>query len=99
MCRTCGRAWARRILVSADEVIVVATPDLANLRNAKNLIDNVKGARLNDAPSRLVLNGVGMLKRPEIAVRGIRQGGRDRSDRDHSPRREAVRRRRPTMGK
>jgi pilus assembly protein CpaE len=61
-------AWARRILVSADEVIVVATPDLANLRNTKNLIDNVKGARLNDAPSRLVLNGVSMLKRPEIAA-------------------------------
>jgi pilus assembly protein CpaE len=60
--------WARRILVSADEVIVVASPDLANLRNTKNLIDNVKGARLNDAPSRLVLNGVGMLKRPEIAT-------------------------------
>jgi len=58
-------AWARRILVSADEVIVVASPDLANLRNTKNLIDNVKGARLNDAPSRLILNGVGMLKRPE----------------------------------
>ena len=49
-------------------MIVVATPDLANLRNTKNLIDNVKGARLNDAPSRLVLNGVGMLKRPEIAA-------------------------------
>ena len=38
------------------------------MRNTKNLIDNVKGARLNDAPSRLVLNGVGMLKRPEIAA-------------------------------
>jgi len=60
--------WARRILVSADEVIVIANPDLANLRNAKNLIDNVKAARLNDAPPRLVLNGVGMLKRPEIAA-------------------------------
>jgi len=60
--------WARRILVSADEVIVIASPDLANLRNAKNLIDNVKSARLNDAPPRLVLNGVGMLKRPEIAA-------------------------------
>jgi pilus assembly protein CpaE len=60
--------WARRILVSADDVIVVASPDLANLRNTKNLIDNVKGARLNDAPPRLVLNGVGMLKRPEIAA-------------------------------
>src|SRR5271169_6052214 len=60
--------WARRILVSADEVLVVASPDLANLRNTKNLIDNVKSARLNDAPPRLVLNGVGMLKRPEIAA-------------------------------
>jgi pilus assembly protein CpaE len=60
--------WARRILVSADDVIVVASPDLANLRNAKNLIDNVKGARLHDAAPRLVLNGVGMLKRPEIAA-------------------------------
>ena len=60
--------WARRILVSADEVIVIASPDLANLRNAKNLIDNVKSARPNDAPPRLVLNGVGMLKRPEIAA-------------------------------
>jgi pilus assembly protein CpaE len=60
--------WARRILVSADEVIVIASPDLANLRNAKNLIDNVKSGRLNDAPPRLVLNGVGMFKRPEIAA-------------------------------
>ncbi len=60
--------WARRMLVFADEVIVIANPDLANLRNAKNLIDNVKSARLNDAPPRLVLNGVGMLKRPEIAA-------------------------------
>ena len=60
--------WARRILVSADEVIVIASPDLAHLRNAKNLIDNVKAARLNDAPPRLILNGVGMLKRPEIAA-------------------------------
>ncbi len=60
--------WARRILVSADEVIVIASPDLANLRNAKNLIDGVKSARLNDSPPRLVLNGVGMVKRPEIAA-------------------------------
>jgi pilus assembly protein CpaE len=60
--------WARRILVAADEVVVIANPDLANLRNAKNLIDNVKSVRLNDAPPRLVLNGVGMLKRPEIGA-------------------------------
>ena len=60
--------WARKILISADEVVVVASPDLANLRNAKNLIDNIKSARPHDHPPRLVLNGVGMLKRPEISA-------------------------------
>jgi pilus assembly protein CpaE len=60
--------WARRTLISADEVVVVASPDLANLRNAKNLIDNIKIARPHDHPPRLVLNCVGMLKRPEISA-------------------------------
>ena len=32
-------AWTKRILVGADEILVVAGPDLANLRNAKNMID------------------------------------------------------------
>ena len=61
-------AWARRTLVAADEVVLVANPDLANLRNAKNLLDALKGARPNDGPPRLALNGVGMMRRPEIAV-------------------------------
>jgi pilus assembly protein CpaE len=61
-------AWTRRVLVGADEVVVVASPDLANLRNAKNLIDNIKTARPHDFPPRLVINGVGMNRRPEIAV-------------------------------
>ena len=61
-------AWSRRALVGADEVVAVAAPDLANLRNAKNLADVLKTARPNDAPPRLVLNGTGMPKRPEIAV-------------------------------
>ncbi len=62
---TPGRAacWSR-----ADEVIVVAQPDLANLRNAKNIIDNIKTARPHDHPPRLILNNVGVPKRPEIPV-------------------------------
>jgi pilus assembly protein CpaE len=60
--------WSRRMLVAADDVVVVASPDLANLRNAKNLIDNIKNARPQDHPPRLVLNGVGMVKRPEITT-------------------------------
>ena len=61
-------AWSRRALIGADEVVVAAAPDLANLRNAKNLIDVLRTARPNDAAPRLVLNGVGLPKRPEIAV-------------------------------
>ena len=58
--------WAKRTLVSADEVVIVAEPDLANLRNAKSLVEYLMQARPNDAPPKLVLNRVGMPKRPEI---------------------------------
>src|SRR5207302_11452732 len=40
--------WTRRVLIGADEILVVAAPDLANLRNAKNMIDLLRAARPND---------------------------------------------------
>ncbi|MCB1429852.1 MAG: CpaE family protein [Nitratireductor sp.] len=60
--------WTRQILASADEVVITASPELANLRNAKNLIDALKELRPNDGPPRLVMNQVGIPKRPEISV-------------------------------
>jgi pilus assembly protein CpaE len=62
----CWTAWSKRALIAADEIVIVASPDLANLRNAKNLIDLTRSQRPHDAPPRLVLNQVGMPKRPEI---------------------------------
>lgn len=62
-------AWTRRILLSSDDLVIVAAPDLASLRNAKNMIDLVRRARPNDAPPRLVLNQVGLPGRPEIPVK------------------------------
>ena len=59
-------AWTRRTLISADEILVVAGPDLANLRNAKNLLDLLKAARPNDHRPAYCLNQVGVPKRPEI---------------------------------
>jgi pilus assembly protein CpaE len=59
--------WTRTTLARADEVVIVASPELANLRNTKNLLDTLKQLRPNDAPPRLVLNQVGVPKRPEIA--------------------------------
>ena len=58
--------WTRRLLTSADDILVVAAPDLANLRNAKNLMDMMRAARPNDRRPYYCLNQVGVPKRPEI---------------------------------
>ncbi|MGL5136802.1 MAG: AAA family ATPase, partial [Beijerinckiaceae bacterium] len=61
-------AWTRRALVGADEIVIVAVPDLANLRNTKTLLDTLRQARPNDKPPHVMLNLVGVPKRPEIGV-------------------------------
>jgi pilus assembly protein CpaE len=62
-------AWTKSVLLQADEVIVTAAPDLANLRNAKNVVDLLQQARRNDSKPHLVMNMVNMPKRPEISVK------------------------------
>ena len=60
--------WTKNTLTKADDVIITATPELANLRNAKNLVDMLKRLRPNDPPPKLVINQAGMPKRPEISA-------------------------------
>jgi len=60
--------WTRRALIGADDILLVATPDLANLRNIKNIFDTLKAARPNDHLPLYCLNQTGMPKRPEISV-------------------------------
>lgn len=61
-------AWTRHVMMSADELVIVAAPELASLRNVKALIDTLKTLRRNDRPPHIVLNMVGMPKRPEIPL-------------------------------
>jgi pilus assembly protein CpaE len=61
--------WMRKVLMTADDVVITATPDLACLRNAKNIVDLMRQARANDAPPWLVLNQVGVPGRPEIPLK------------------------------
>lgn len=61
--------WSKRILTQADEVVITVAPDLANLRNAKNIVDLLKSARSNDGPPHLVINMANMPKRPEIGIK------------------------------
>lgn len=58
--------WTRKVLVAADEVVITATPDLASLRNTHNLLDLLRQARLHDPDPKILLNQVGMPRRPEI---------------------------------
>ncbi len=59
-------SWTKRVLTGADEIIVTASPALADLRNTKHVIDTLNESRRNDALPQMVLNQVGVPKRPEI---------------------------------
>jgi pilus assembly protein CpaE len=59
-------AWTRRALIGADDILVIAAPDLANLRNSKSMIDLLRSSRPNDRRPLYALNMVGVPKRPEI---------------------------------
>src|SRR5206468_7912380 len=58
--------WTKRSLIAADDILIVAAPDLASLRNTKNLYDLLKAQRPNDRAPLYCLNQVGVPKRPEI---------------------------------
>ena len=62
-------SWIQDTLIGSDEVILVCQPDLASLRNGKNLLDQLKNHRPNDVPPRLVINMAGVPNRPEIPVK------------------------------
>ena len=65
--------WTKRLLLQADEVMITASPDLANLRNAKNIVDLLKTARKNDSRPHLILNMANVAKRQEITVKEFEQ--------------------------
>jgi pilus assembly protein CpaE len=62
-------AWVKATLIGADDIVISATPDLASLRNAKNIIELLRQNRQNDTAPKLVLNQVGQPKRPEIPLK------------------------------
>ena len=64
-------AWTRRALEGADDIMIVAEPDLANLRNARNMLHVLKASRPNDRMPLYCLNQIGMPKRPEIDRRSF----------------------------
>src|SRR5690606_23344781 len=60
--------WTKSVLMQADDIVITATPELANLRNTKNLVDTLRRLRPNDPAPKLVINQTGVPKRPEISA-------------------------------
>lgn len=65
------RFWGddtKKALLSADQIVITATPDLTSLRNTKQIAEYLRQARPNDGMPILVMNQVGQPRRPEISV-------------------------------
>ncbi len=83
--------WTRRALVGADDILVVAEPDLANMRNAKNMIEHAEGGAA-ERPRAVILPQPG--RHAEAAGNRqprLCQGRRERAGRVHSVRSADVR--------
>lgn len=61
-------AWVSATLLQSDEVVIVASPDLANLRDAKQLVEWQKSRRGN-AATRLILSKADAAKRNQLSTK------------------------------
>ncbi|MGD9968418.1 MAG: CpaE family protein [Hyphomonadaceae bacterium] len=61
--------WVRQALCEADEIVIVAAPDLASLRNADNMLKLLRSERVKVSAPRVVLSMAGVPRRPEIPLK------------------------------
>lgn len=62
-------SWVQELLLQADETVIVAYPDLAGVRNTKNMLEFLEDGRGVDTPARLLLNKIGASKKTELRVK------------------------------
>jgi pilus assembly protein CpaE len=59
--------WTEHVLAAADETVVVATPDLAALRETKTLLDTLAPRRAAGNPARVVVNKVDAYRKTQLS--------------------------------
>lgn len=65
------RGWGEeyeRALSLADEIVIVATPELAALRNTRMILDELVARRAEGPRAKVILNKMGMAKRNEYGA-------------------------------
>lgn len=65
--------WTEHLLVVADEVVVVAAPDLASLRDTKALLDVLSTRRGEGAAARLVVNKIDAYKKTQLSPKDFEE--------------------------
>lgn len=59
--------WMHDLLLDTTELVLVACPDLANLRDSRNILEELGEARGIDRPTRLIINRDGASPKGELA--------------------------------
>ena len=61
--------WVINLMIGADELIVTALPDLANLRDCKSLFEGVGRRRGEGAPTRVLLNRTDAYRKTQLSAK------------------------------
>lgn len=70
------RPWVRETLLDANELLLVTYPDLANLRDSRNILDALGDGRGVHQPTRLVFNRVGLCKKAELSGKDFEESAK-----------------------
>lgn len=65
--------WAVNVMTAADELVVVAQPDLPNLRDCKNIIDAMAARRGESSAARLLLNRLDAYKKTQLSPKDFQE--------------------------
>ncbi|CAK0774230.1 pilus assembly protein CpaE [uncultured Gammaproteobacteria bacterium] len=65
--------WVKLALQMSEAIVVTAIPDLASVRNTRNLIDYLSTGRPLETPPLLVLNRVGAARKGEVDLKDFAQ--------------------------
>ncbi len=63
--------WVEGVMIGADEAIIVVGPDIANIRDARNLLDFLNGKRGDSRPCRVIINKSDLAKRTRLLPKDI----------------------------
>lgn len=63
--------WSESVLTGADEAVLVVAPDIANIRDARNLLDFLNGKRGDNRATRMIINKSDLAKRTKLLPKDI----------------------------